>query len=79
MQLQKLIKNIYKKLIKIVEKSYFPMLYLIQVKGNKGKQNGKLPHSTKVYSLPHHNKFSLAIDTFYYIHSLEKVNEKSQN
>ena len=72
MQLQKLIKNIYKKLIKIVDKSYFPMLYLIQVKGNKGKQNGKLPTLYQSSQLAIALQVFTCIDTFYYIHSLVK-------
>ena len=55
------------------------MIYYNQVKGSKENKR-RIAQAAKLFNpSDHHNKFSLTIDTFYYIHFFRKVNEKSQN
>lgn len=52
------------------------MIYYNQVKGSKRKQKtGSTDYQSMNLSYPQ-DKFSLTIDTFYYIHFFRKVNEK---
>ena len=68
-------KNLQKIIGKLLGTSY-TYIKLREVRENKRQ----IVQPTKVSNLSNrNNKFSLTIDTFYYIHFFRKVNEKSQN
>lgn len=56
------------------------MLRYNQVKGSKIENKRRIAQAAKLFNPSKaSNKFSLTIDTFYYIHFFRKVNENPKN